>query len=126
MAQDSCSRSPFEACGLVHLLWLALQLRQFSIGREISDYLLGYPALYEVLSCDVSLLRSSSLHRLPCRLKMMIKQVQVLVGCWGFQACPVRPQAEYASGLDSLYYRAVTEPHLAVCDKKLLLAFIIL
>ena len=50
---------------------------------------------------------------------MMMWQVQVPMGCWGFQACPVRPQARYAGGLASLYYRAVTEPHLAACDKNI-------
>ena len=40
-------------------------------------------------------------------------------GCMGFQACPVRPQAKYASDLDSLYCKAVTEPHLAACDKNI-------
>ena len=29
------------------------------------------------------------------------------------------PQARYAGGLASFYYRAVTEPHLAACDKNL-------
>ena len=29
------------------------------------------------------------------------------------------PQARYAGGLASLYYRAVTEPHLAACDENI-------
>ena len=93
---------------------------RFSSGNfQLVEEFLSNSMVNEVLSCDVSLLRSGSLHRLPSRLEIMMKQVQVLVGCMGFQACPVRHQAKYASGLDSLYYRAVTEPHLAACDKNI-------
>ena len=71
----------------MHILWLALQLGQFSIGRGLPVCLFGGPALYEVLPCGVSVLSGT--------------------------------QARYAGGLASLYYRAVTEPHLAACDKNI-------
>ena len=60
----------------------------------------------------------NSLHRLPCRLENDDVANAGSYSMLGFQACPARPQARYAGGLASLYCRAVTEPHLAACDKK--------
>ena len=70
---------------MVHILWLALQHGQFSIGRGLPVYLLGGPALYEVLPCGVSMLCSSSLHRLPCRLE---NNDVASAGSYGMQGVP--------------------------------------
>ena len=67
-------------------------------------------ALHYILKCDVDIrkdlyanvvlhhcvrvigerMTGNSLHRLPCRLENDVWQVQVPMGCWWFQACPVR------------------------------------
>ena len=84
------SRSSFKACGLEHIVWLSLQ------------------------SC------SGSLHRLPCRPEnndVSSAGSPRMLGVPGL-SCQASKQ-KYAGGLVSLYYRAVTEPHLAACEENI-------
>ena len=59
---------------------------------------------------------------------MLMWQVQVPTGCWGLQACPVRPPSKICLWPELVCTaRPVTEPHLAAfVKKKISLAFIII